>query len=71
MLDQSDIGKNWTNLKQMEGNERFPTVFKFNMMGSIFYGAKSKGGEIFLRKALATLQSLTGISIRNLKKGLL
>lgn len=70
MLSKEEIGPAWTNFKQFEGNNLFPTVFKFTVFNNSYYAAKDKKNEVFLRKSLAGLHSLTGIPLRVLKKEL-
>jgi len=61
------VAKAWTNFKQIDGNEDYPTLFKFTVMGSTFYAAQDKKGKIWTRKSLAGLAELVNIKITKLK----
>lgn len=67
MLKPEDISKAWTNFKQIDGTEDYPTLFKFTVMGSTFYAAQDKKGKIWTRKSLAGLAGLVNIKITKLK----
>lgn len=67
MLKAENISKAWTNFKQIDGNEDYPTLFKFTVMGSTFYAAQDKKGKIWTRKSLAGLAELVNIKITKFK----
>lgn len=67
MLKPEEISKAWTNFKQMDGNEDYPTLFKFTVLGSTFYAAQDKKGKFWTRKSLAGLAGLVNIKTTKLK----
>lgn len=67
MLEQNEIAKVWTNFTQMEGNEQYPTLFRFTLYGSTYYAAKDTSGKIWTRKSLAGLSGLVNIPLKKLK----
>ena len=68
MLDKNEISPIWTNFRQLDGNENYPTVFKFTLYGSTFYGAKDSKGKIWIRKSLGGLSGLVNIQLKKLKE---
>ena len=69
MLKPNDIPKAWENFKQIEsGSTKYPTIIRFRLMGSTYYGAVDKNGKIKIRFGLATLKSLTGCSAAKIKE---
>ena len=68
MLNTEEVSKSWVNFKQIDGNEDYPTLFKFTLMGSTYFAAKDKNGKIWTRKSLAGLSGLVNIKTTKLKE---
>ena len=69
MLKQDEIPKAWENFKQLEsGVAKYPTLIRFRLMGTTYYGAVDKTGKHWIRRAPATLKDLTGCSAAKIKE---
>ena len=69
MLNPNEIPKAWENFKQLEsGVAKYPTLIRFSLMGSTYYGAVDKTGKHWIRRAPLSLKELTGCSAAKIKE---
>lgn len=69
MLNINEVPKAWLDFKQLEsGVEKYPTLIRFRILGTTYYGAVDKTGKQLIRRAPLTLKSLTGCSAAKIKE---
>lgn len=69
MLNPNEVPKAWENFKQLEsGVAKYPTLIRFRLMGSTYFGAVDKTGKHWIRRAPLSLKELTGCSAAKIKE---
>lgn len=69
MLNPNEVPKAWENFKQLEsGVSKYPTLIRFRLMGSTYFGAVDKTGKHWIRRAPLSLKELTGCSAAKIKE---
>lgn len=69
MLNQNEVPKAWENFKQLEsGVEKYPTLIRFRILGTTYYGAVDKTGKHWIRRAPISIKGLTGCSAAKIKE---
>lgn len=69
MLNINEIPKVWSDFKQLEsGVEKYPTLIRFSILGTTYYGAVDKTGKHWIRRAPISIKGLTGCSAAKIKE---
>ena len=69
MLNINEIPKVWSDFKQLEsGVEKYPTLIRFSIVGTTYYGAVDKTGKHWIRRAPISIKGLTGCSAAKIKE---
>lgn len=69
MMNLNSVPTAWESFKQLEsGVKEYPTILRFRVLGTTYYGAIDKNGKLWVRYAPISIKSLTGCSAAKIKE---
>lgn len=69
MMNLNDVPTAWDNFKQIEtGVKKYPTILRFRVFGTTYYGAIDEKGKLWVRYAPISIKGLTGCSAAKIKE---